>query len=135
VAQEGLISIPSTRPVAELVSRLEAALAARGIPVFARIDHAAGAAAVGLTLRPTIVLIFGNPKAGTPLMQAEQTLGLDLPLRILAWEDAAGKAWLTYHDLAGLVRHHGIDPQAQPSVTAMTALLAALTTEAASKAA
>lgn len=101
---EGLISLPSARPVAELIQRLEAALAAKGITVFARIDHAAGAAAAGMALRPTCVLIFGNPRAGTPLMQAQQPIGLDLPLRILAWQDAEGRNWLSYHDLGWLVR-------------------------------
>jgi uncharacterized protein (DUF302 family) len=130
MATEGLINVPSARPVAELTDRLEAALAAKGITVFARIDHAAGAAAVGMQLRPTTVLIFGNPKAGTPLMQTEQLIGLDLPLRILAWEDAEGRSWLAYHDLDWLIRYHGIDPATQPTVTAMSALLHALTAEA-----
>jgi uncharacterized protein (DUF302 family) len=130
LAHEGLISTASARPVAELVERLEAALAAKGITVFARIDHAAGAAAAGMALRPTVVLIAGNPRAGTPLMQAEQLLGLDLPLRILASEDVDGQAWLTYHDPAALTRYHGIDPATQPTVPAMTALLRTLVSEA-----
>jgi uncharacterized protein (DUF302 family) len=131
MACEGLISLPSARPVAELLDRLEAALAAKGITVFARIDHAAGAAAVGMPLRPTSVMIFGNPRAGTPLMQAEQRIGLDLPLRILAWEDAEDRSWLTYHDLDWLVRNHGIDPGTMPPVAAMMALLHGLASEAA----
>jgi len=131
MACEGLISLPSARPVAELLDRLEAALAAKGITVFARIDHAAGAASVGMPLRPTSVLIFGNPRAGTPLMQAEQRIGLDLPLRILAWEDAEDRSWLTYHDLDWLVRNHGIDPGTMPPVAAMMALLHGLASEAA----
>jgi uncharacterized protein (DUF302 family) len=126
-----LISLPSARPVAELLDRLEAALAAKGITVFARIDHAAGAASVGMPLRPTSVMIFGNPRAGTPLMQAEQRIGLDLPLRILAWEDAEDRSWLTYHDLDWLVRNHGIDPGTMPPVAAMMALLHGLASEAA----
>ena len=84
-----------------------------------------------MPLRPTSVLIFGNPRAGTPLMQTQQLIGLDLPLRILAWEDAEGRSWLTYHDLDWLVRYHGIDAGTLPSVAAMTALLHALTSEAA----
>ncbi|MGA3002373.1 MAG: DUF302 domain-containing protein [Acetobacteraceae bacterium] len=131
MACEGLISLPSARPVAELLDRLEAALAAKGITVFARIDHAAGAASVGMPLRPTSVMIFGNPRAGTPLMQAEQRIGLDLPLRILAWEDAEDRSWLTYHDLDWLVRNHGIDPGTMPPVAAMMALLHGLASEAA----
>jgi uncharacterized protein (DUF302 family) len=128
---EGLISLPSARPVAELLDRLESALAAKGITVFARIDHAAGAASAGMKLRPTSVLIFGNPMAGTPLMQAEQLLGLDLPLRILAWQDAEGRSWLTYHDLDWLIRYHGIEPRALPPIAVMTELMHALTSEAA----
>ncbi len=130
MAREGLISLPSARPVAELLDRLEAALAAKGITVFARIDHAAGAASVGMPLRPTSVLIFGNPRAGTPLMQAEQQLGLDLPLRILAWQHADGQSWLTYHDPEWLARYYGIDPSTLPQVTALSALLQALASDA-----
>lgn len=133
MARDGLIAIESTQSIPETVGRLEAALGAKGITVFARIDHAAGAAAVGLPLRPTTVLVFGNARAGTPLMQADQTIGIDLPLRMLAWEDAAGRSWLAYDDPASLVRRHGIDSESQPSVAAMTALLATLAKEAAAK--
>lgn len=131
MAREGLISLPSARPVAELLDRLEVSLAAKGISVFARIDHAVGAASVGMPLRPTAVLIFGNPRAGTPLMQTEQLIGLDLPLRILAWQDADGRSWLSWHDLDWLVRYHGMDPAQLPSMAAMTALLHDLSGEAA----
>ncbi|MGH7043020.1 MAG: DUF302 domain-containing protein [Acetobacteraceae bacterium] len=117
--------------MADVVVRLEAGLTARGITLFARVDHAAGAAAAGMALRPTTVLIFGNPKGGTPLMQAGQTIGLDLPLRILAWEDATGQVRLTYPDLAALARRHGIDPAPQQTLAALTALLVAITNEAA----
>ncbi len=130
LAHEGLISMASARPVAELVERLEAALVAKGITVFARIDHAAGAASAGMALRPTVVLVFGNPRAGTPLMQTEQLFGLDLPLRILAWQDAAGGGWLTYHDPAALARYHGVDPCTQASLPAIAALLHTLVSEA-----
>jgi uncharacterized protein (DUF302 family) len=130
MAPEGLISIPSVRSTTEIMGRLETALEAKAITVFARIDHAAGAAAAGLKLRPTTLLIFGNAKAGTPLMHAEQTIGIDLPLKILVWQDAAGTAWLTYNDPAWLARRHGIDPSSQPSVAGMSALLRALASEA-----
>ena len=130
MAQEGLINIRSNRAAADIVNRLDAALVAKGITLFARVDHASGAAEVGLKLRPTTVLIFGNAKAGTPLMQAEQTIGIDLPLKILVWEDAAGTAWLTYNDPAWLARRHGIDPATQPTVGAMATLLAALAHDA-----
>lgn len=131
MAHEGLASVASSRPVGELVARLEAALAAKGITLFARIDHAAGAASVGMNLRPMTVLIFGNPRAGTPLMLAEPRTGLDLPLRVLAWQDADGHSWLSYHDMRALAACHGIDPDTTPAVATIAALLDALTREAA----
>ena len=108
LADPDLVTLPSAHGVPETVARLKALLAQRGIEVFAHIDHAAGARAVGLPLRPTQVLIFGNPKAGTPLMQSRQTVGLDLPLRALVWEDEEGKAWLTYRPVADLARQHRV---------------------------
>jgi uncharacterized protein (DUF302 family) len=84
--ENGLVTVESNHPVAAVLSRLETTLAAKGIALFARIDHAAGAAGVGLALRPTTVMIFGDPRAGTPLMQSDQRIGLDLPLKVLAWE-------------------------------------------------
>ena len=83
-------------------------LSQKKIQLFADIDHAAGAQKVGLSLRPTRLLIFGNPQAGTPLMQSQQTIGLDLPLRVLVWEDEAGKVWLTYHRPEFLAQHHRV---------------------------
>jgi uncharacterized protein (DUF302 family) len=103
-----LITLPSAHAATETVERLKALLAQKGIEVFAHIDHAAGAKQVGLSLRPTQVLIFGNPKAGTPLMQARQTMGLDLPLRVLVWEDVEGKVWLTYRRVEDLARRHHV---------------------------
>jgi uncharacterized protein (DUF302 family) len=103
-----LVTLPSARGATETVERLKSLLTQKGIQVFADIDHAAGAMKVGLSLRPTRVLIFGNPQAGTPLMQSQQTLGLDLPLRVLVWEDGAGKVWLTYRRVADLARHHHV---------------------------
>jgi len=91
------------------MSRLEAAVNAKGMSVFARIDHAAGAASIGTLLRPTQVLIFGNPKGGTPLMQSTQTIAVDLPLRALVWQDASGKTWLSYNDPAWLAKRHALD--------------------------
>jgi uncharacterized protein (DUF302 family) len=108
-ADADLVTLPSAHGANETVERLEALLAQKGIELFARIDHAAGARQVGLELRPTQVLIFGNPKAGTPLMQSQQTVGLDLPLRALVWQDEAGKVWLTYRRVADLARQHHVD--------------------------
>lgn len=109
MAVQGLTSIKSTHPPHETMNRLEAAVIAKGLTVFARIDHAAGAAAAGLSLRPTEVLIFGNAKGGTPLMQEVQTIGLDLPLKALVWWDAAGDTWLSYDDPAWLAARHGLN--------------------------
>ena len=105
-ADADLVTLPGAHDTAGTVERLKALLARKGIELFAHIDHAAAAREVGLSLRPTQVLIFGNPKAGTPLMQVRQTLGLDLPLRVLVWEDEAGKVWLTYRRVGSLARQH-----------------------------
>jgi uncharacterized protein (DUF302 family) len=107
-ADTDLVTLPSARGATETVGRLKALLAQKGIEVFAHIDHAAAAKQVGLPLRPTQVLIFGNPKAGTPLMQDRQTIGLDLPLRALVWEDGEGKVWLSYRRVEDLARQHHV---------------------------
>ena len=102
LAVDGLVVVQSSHSVAATVVRLQATVEQRGLTVFARIDHAAGAAKIGQTLRPTALLIFGNPQGGTPLMQCAQTAGIDLPLKMLVWEDAQGKVWLGYNDPAYL---------------------------------
>ena len=107
MAENGLITLPSVHGVKESIDRLEADVKSKGMTVFARIDHAAGAQAAGLTLRPTELLIFGNAKAGTPLMQSHQTIGIDLPLKVLAWQDAAGKVWMSYNEPGWLAARHG----------------------------
>ncbi|HXW71832.1 MAG TPA: DUF302 domain-containing protein [Methylocella sp.] len=122
----GLVSIRSARSVTDALAAVEAALSEKGLMIFARIDHAAGAAEAGMPLRPTILIIFGNPRAGTPLMQAKQTVGIDLPLKLLVWEDEEGAVWLTYNDPTWLVRRHKIGADAGPAVDAMGALLAAI---------
>jgi uncharacterized protein (DUF302 family) len=104
-----LVTLASQHGTAETVKRLKALLNQKKIDLFAHIDHATAAKNVGLSLRPTEVLIFGNPRAGTPLMQRRQTVGLDLPLRVLVWEDENGKTWLTYSRPALLAHRHGID--------------------------
>ena len=97
-ANNGIITQPSPYSVTETIDRLEAMLQAKGITIFVRIDQRAEAKKVGLSLRPTQLLLFGNPEAGTPLMVAEPTIALDLPLKILAWEAADGEVWLSYND-------------------------------------
>ena len=108
LADDGLVTLRSSHGASNTVERLKALLDQKQIQVFAHIDHAAEAEKVGLSLRPTQVLIFGNPRAGTPLMQSQQTIGLDLPLRVLIWEDGAGEAWLTYRRPEFLAQHHHV---------------------------
>jgi uncharacterized protein (DUF302 family) len=109
-ADADLVTLPSAHGATETIERLKSLLNQKMIQVFADVDHGAGAQKVGLPLRPTRLLVFGNPQAGTPLMQSRQTIGLDLPLRVLVWEDEAGKVWLTYHRLQFLAqRHHVLD--------------------------
>ena len=110
---EGLIVLACPRTPREAMDRLAESVVRRGMTVFARIDHAAAAQEAGMTLAPTEVLIFGNPKGGTPLMQAAQTLGIDLPLKALVWQDAAGKTWVGYNDPGWLARRHGVTGQGQ----------------------
>jgi uncharacterized protein (DUF302 family) len=113
------------------MSRLDAAVKARGMTVFARVDHAAGAAEAGLSLRPTDLLIFGNARGGTPLMQAGQTIGLDLPLKVLVWQDAAGDTWLSWNDPQWLVRRHGLGGDAEAIAAHLATLLDELARSAA----
>ena len=102
----GIVRMPSQHCVGATADRLESLLKARGIIVFARIDFSADANRAGLKMRPEQLVIFGNPKAGTPLMVSQPTAGLDLPLKALIWEDAEGKTWLAYNDPAYIVRRH-----------------------------
>ena len=130
MAADGLITMASSLGAKETMDRLEAEVKAKGLTVFARIDHAAGAIEVGLPLRPTEVLIFGNAKGGTPLMQANQAIGIDLPLKALVFEDAAGKVWLSYNDPRWLAHRHGLGGVAAEAVNAMAAALNGAATKA-----
>lgn len=106
-ASDGLITVKSPYTAQQTMDRLENIIKQRGLNVFARIDHAAGAAKIGKTLRPTEVLIFGNPEGGTPFMECSQTVGIDLPLKALVWEDSSAQVWLSYNDPAYLAQRHG----------------------------
>ena len=108
VNKPGLIQIPSRYSLEETLQRLELALATRGLQVFARVDHSGEAEKVGMKMRPTKLLIFGSPKAGTPLMVASPTLAIDLPLKALVTEDETGKVWLTYNSPEYLRERHGV---------------------------
>lgn len=106
-AADGLIAVKSPYGAQQTMNRVEDIAKQRGLTIFARVDHAAGAARIGRTLRPTEVLVFGNPQGGTPLMECAQTAGIDLPLKVLVWQDAAAQVWLGYNDLAFLAQRHG----------------------------
>ena len=107
-AADGLVAVKSPYRAKETMDRLAAVVEQRGLNVFARVDHAAGAAKVGKRLRPTEVLVFGNPQGGTPFMECAQSVGIDLPLKALVWEDADTQVWLGYNDPAFLASRHGV---------------------------
>lgn len=122
--QNGLISLSSKHSVDQTIQRLEALLQERGVTIFARVDHSGEAAKVGLSMRPTKLLIFGSPKGGTPLMQAAPSIAIDLPLKALFWEDADGKVWLTYNDPAYLQQRHNVPPELLRNIAGLNALFA-----------
>lgn len=107
---EGLETLASLYDANETRARLARYIATHGMSVFARIDHAAGASEAGLALRPTEVLVYGNAKGGTPLMQIDQTFGIDLPLRALIWQDGSGKTWVAYRSVTWMTKRRSTDP-------------------------
>lgn len=119
---EGLTTVQSNFGPAETMNRLEAEIKAHGMGVFTRINHAALAAEVGLTLRPTEVILFGNPRGGTLLMQANQTIGIELPLKALVWQDALGTTWLSYIEPAWLAARHAVSGAERAIATMASAL-------------
>jgi uncharacterized protein (DUF302 family) len=129
MSADGLITLRSSFGPQETMSRFEAEVRARSMTVFSHIDHAAGAAAVGLPLRPTDLLIFGAAKGGTPLMQSAQTIGIDLPLKALVWQDEAGTTFLSYNDPAYLTHRHSVGEAAKPVVEAMSKALKEMATK------
>ena len=131
VNAEGLTTIPSPFGPKETMDRLETEIRAQGMNIFARIDHAAGAREAGLELRPTEVIIFGNARSGTPLMRLDQTVGIDLPLKALVWQDSGNNTWISYNEPRWIAQRHGLT-NAEPVVSKMAALLRAVTTKAAS---
>lgn len=118
----GLIDKPSHHSVEETVEKLKNILQSKGVALFALIDHSGEAEKVGMKMRPTKLLIFGNPKAGTPLMLAAPSVAIDLPLKILIWEDAAGKVWVTYNSPEFLRERHGLPPDLMQNVSVIEAL-------------
>ncbi len=126
----GLVTLQSSHDFATTLERLLAGLAGKGITVFARIDHAAGAAGVALDLPPTTLVVFGNPAAGTPLMQAAQTAGIDLPLKALVWQDAGGIVSLSYNDPAWIAARHALGDAVDQATAALAAGVDALARQA-----
>lgn len=129
-AMDGMITVPSMHMAKAAMDRLEASARARDLKIFARIDHAAGARSINQALRPTELLIFGHPKGGTPLLQCSQSYGIELPMRVLAWEDAEGKSWLGYKDPAAYATKQA-DPDCDAALKRLTGTLDALVREAA----
>ncbi len=133
LANNGLVRLQSTENVKKSAQRLEKVLQAKGLHIFARIDHQEGAISVGKKLRPTELFIFGNPKAGTPLMQCAQTIAIDLPQKMLIYEDTLGKTWIVYNDPAYLASRHGLGDCGSKVIKKITAILSAVSSAAAGK--
>lgn len=121
---KGIIDKPSNHPVEQTVERVKNILQAKGVALFALVDHSGEAEKVGMKMRPTKLLIFGNPKAGTPLMLAAPSIAIDLPLKILVWEDGQGKAWVSYNSPAYLQERHGLSPELLQNIAVVEALAA-----------
>ena len=119
---KGLIGIPSNHSVDETVTKLEGILQAKGITLFALVDHSGEAAKAGMKMRPTKLLIFGNPRAGTPVMLAAPSRAIDLPLKILVWEDDQGKVWITYNSPSYLQERHNLRSQLLPNIAVIETL-------------
>jgi uncharacterized protein (DUF302 family) len=122
----GLIDLPSKHSVDETLDKLEGILAAKNITLFAAIDHSGEAAKAGLKMRPTKLVIFGNPKAGTPVMIASPSSAIDLPLKILIWEDDHGKVWVTYNSPAYLQQRHNVPAEVLPNISVIEVLAKAV---------
>lgn len=119
--EQGLVTVASEWPVDTTIDRLEQAMTAAGLVVFARVDHARNARDVDMPLRPTFLIVFGNPRGGTPLMQENQVAGIDLPLKFLVWEDEHGTTRLTYNDVGWIARRHDLSAAVAEVVSATAA--------------
>jgi uncharacterized protein (DUF302 family) len=122
LTNNGIIDEPSNHTVEETVDRLKHLLQTKGVTLFALVDHSGEAQKVGMKMRPTKLLVFGSPKAGTPLMLATPTIAIDLPLKILVWEDAMGKVWLSYNSPEYLKQRHGLPQEFLPNISVVQAL-------------
>ena len=124
-SDRGIIDERSRHSVEQTVQSLTALLHAKGVTLFALVDHSGEAAKIGMTMPPTKLLIFGNPKAGTPLMLAAPSVAIDLPLKILVWEDARGRTWLSYNSPAYLQERHGVPQALLPNIAVVETLVRA----------
>ena len=120
----GIVNRPCNHSVDQIVEKLKALLQAKGVALFALVDHSGEAAKVGMTMRPTKLLIFGNPKAGTPLMLAAPSSAIDLPLKILVWEDSQGKVWISYNSPQYLQQRHRLPQELMPNIAVVETLAA-----------
>ena len=123
-ADNGIVTIPSHHPVDETVARLQQILAAKEVTLFALVDHSGEAEKAGMKMPPTKLLIFGSPKAGTPVMLAVPSIAIDLPLKILLWEDGQGKVWVSYNAPEYLERRHSVPKELVPILSVVAALAA-----------
>jgi uncharacterized protein (DUF302 family) len=128
--EAGLLSVKSRHSVADTLEKFSNALHFGGLTEFYRMDHSANAESAGMKLRPTVLILFGNPKGGTPLMQERQTTGIDLPVKVLIWEDENGEVWLTYNDPAWLAKRHRLTAQSHDSLQTTSAGLQMLAARA-----
>ena len=122
--KNGIVNVPSNHSVDETVARLKSNLQSKGITLFALVDHSGGAEKVGLKMQPTKLLTFGSPKAGTPLMLAAPSIAIDLPLKILVWQDGQGKVWLSYNSPEYLRERHGVPAELVPNIAVVETLAA-----------
>lgn len=120
--KNGIVDVPSNHSVDETVDRLKNILQSKGVTLFALIDHSGEAAKVGMKMPPTKLLIFGSPKAGTPLMLAAPSIAIDLPLKILVWQDTQGKVWLSYNSPEYLAERHGLPQNLVPAIAVVAAI-------------
>jgi uncharacterized protein (DUF302 family) len=120
----GIVDLPSSHSVEQTVEKLKSILQAKGITLFSTVDHSGEAEKVGLKMPPTKLLIFGSPKSGTPLMLAVPSIAIDLPLKILVWEDGQGKVWVSYNSPAYLMERHGVPRELQQNISAVETLAA-----------
>jgi len=123
-AGNGIVNVPSNHSVDQTVEKLKGILQAKGVTLFALVDHSGEAEKAGLKMRPTKLLIFGSPKAGTPLMLAAPSIAIDLPLKILIWEDGQRKVWVSYNSPAYLQERHGVPQELLQNIAVVETLAA-----------